>query len=81
MDLLKELYREHCERYFQPSPAYKKQQQKVAQLREQMAQAMGTAFEELLYTEEAILQEESEFSAYRQGIRLGASIILELLER
>ena len=78
-DILSDLYYNRNQVDHRPSDTLRAQRQELDGLLEEVKAAFGFHFEDRIETLAAMLHSEAEESAFRQGFRLGARLMLEVL--
>lgn len=78
-DILKELYEERFYTHWQTTPEYRKLADKEAALWEQAKPLLGQKLIDQLSNSQSDVSYQTNYEWFREGFRLGASLVLELL--
>ncbi len=78
-DILKELYEERFYTHWRATPEYRTLTQKEDELWEQVRPMLGQKMIDQLMSSQSDVSYQTNYEWFREGFRLGASLMLELL--
>lgn len=79
-DILKELYEERFSTHWRTTPEYRALARKEGELWEQVKPLLGQKMIDQLMDSQSNVSYQTNYEWFREGFRLGAGLILELLE-
>lgn len=78
-DLIKELYQRNIDAVFRPTKEARRERAKCSAVWERLGRQLGQETQDALWDSAIEFAEEEDLELFRQGFRLGAQMMLELM--